>query len=412
LPGKLAKISVRLGEAGTKYPVFAGRISDIQPFSGRDPKVKITIDDGIRDLLDSSVDIPVQFSLTVDECIQKVLDALDWPWGVSLDRSPEIIPFWSVSSDISAWDAIANLAEIGFGKVFVAADGSLTFLSGTRSFTSRTPVEIDDTIVLKEVNIPQPWETIRNDVTISAIPTAKLADSEVLWSSSNQVVVVPAMSSLEIWVDYSVDGSPCRAADLIQLKPYLDFVAYSEQESTGTDLTAYISSTLVDYGSRAQLTLSNSGPTDAFLLRLQLRGSPIVDGSTVSYRAQNSSSIEKYGTKKLILDYQEQRNPFSAQDLLEAVKNFFVAGQLYPKIQIDSRFDYQFLLDIAYPVKYTFGNIPRSTLRSSVGYLEHSWTAETGQAVLTTLSLEPYKSRALSVRSWEFPISLGTATFV
>ncbi len=380
-PGRKCKLWVRDGIGGTDYAIIAGVITDIQPVGYRD-SVDLIIEDGWRWLQDRDVNVTLQEVITADEAIEAILTAANWPWGSSLETGPDRINYWWTTGK-KAKGEIEDLANSGLGNVFVAADGSLKYYSRQR--VDDPVLILEESEVLKDVVMPQPWEFKRNIIKIKVNPRV-LQTSQVIWKNYD-IPKIPAGDSITIWAVYKYEGVEVPAKDVVTPVANTDYTANENDAGTGIDYTANINVSISKFSNTAKITYTNSGAYDAYLTLAQLRGKPI--------HAPDTSAIIEEGTEAskcprlLEINLLWQQNYNTGSSLAEVLLDFLEDQQYFPTILIQGRPQTQLKLDLYDKVtlKLDTWGIDQNF---RIGKISHRWTSETGQDILTEIKLFPY----------------------
>jgi len=125
------------------------------------------------------------------------------------------------------------------------------------------------------------------------------------------------------------DQKKARIGSIAQLvpEPTTDYLFNSEEDGTGTDLTAQLEVTASFGGNTADVSIVNNGPSDGYLTFLQIRGLGIYDEAEVVLEAEDTASQAQVGEHVLNFDMPYQSDPNVARDaafyLLEQNKTQF-----------------------------------------------------------------------------------------
>jgi hypothetical protein len=389
--GRFIKLMVRVG--ATVYDLFSGIVQNIEPDNNL---VYITAEDGHGWLLGQNVISGVYRDTTADAAIGAVLEQAKWPalWGQSIQVGVDPLDYWWMRGR-NAMEEIRSLADSEFGRVFINASGQLVFYN--RIANRPVVAEVDQSEILRNIAIPQPWEVRRNIIEVQSNPIAELAQTDI-WTASTEYVLSPG-ASIEIFVNFD---SP--AINVLQPASTTDYTAFSQSNGLGDDLTANISVVAVIYGETALLTITNSGAELAYINLLKMRGKPLFS-SSVKSRATGTGYDRRPRMLTLDLEWQQDiNNPASfASEMLQ----FLGGAREMPVIQVEGRPELQFAADLFDPITL---QIPAREISDTfqIGSIEHEWISENGQAVRTTWRLEPYKEYAY----WRFPVTFDTTSIL
>jgi hypothetical protein len=379
--GKFIKLFVRVGN--TVYNLFSGTIQDITP--NRD-LIHITAEDGIRWLIDQEVSGTIYQNTTADVAIGAVLDAAIWPWDRSLQAGADVLDYWWMRGR-NGYDEIRSIVDSEFGRFFVNASGALVFNSRT---ANRSPVlSIDQSQILRDISIPQPWEIRRNIIEVQSNPIAAQNETDI-WQSATELAIDAGATISQI-VQFN---DP--AIDVVQPAATTDYTAFSQTGGLGSNLTASISVSATVYAESAILSIHNTGASLAYINLLKIRGKPLI-ASPVKARTTGTGYDRRPRLFSLNLEWQQDvNNPAAfASQMLE----FLMNAREQPIIQIESRPELQFAPDLFDPVTLQINTWNLSDT-FAVGSIQHEWLSENGQAVRTTWKMEPIKEYT----GWRFPV--------
>lgn len=375
-PGRLMRLRVRYG--ATIYSVFAGVIMDIQPGDFADmPTVTISCEDGLRWLQDTSVTTGVYTDIFADDAISALLAGAQWPaaWGSSLTSGADLLDYWW-ARDRSAFEEIRALSDSEIGTFFVDADGQFVFRN--RQTVPASVLSLDQSQMLKNIKLLQPWEVQRNLCTVKSNPITAAALGDI-WDGSG--ISVGAGQTITIWAEFA-DG----AINVLAPVATTDYQAFRNSDGSGANLTGYISIAATIYADKAMLEITNSYTRVAYLTLLKVRGQAL-GSATVS--AQSTATGYDRRPRQIKLDLEWQQDANNPDVFAARLLSILNATQPLPVFQINTRPDLQFTPDLFDPITLTIARLNISGLYR-VGAISHEWTAPTGQAVTTTIYTEPH----------------------
>lgn len=398
-PGKYIKILVNNGSGD--MPFFAGRVESIEPTGGNtNPEVIITAYDGLKQLRDTEVVTSMHTSIRTGAAIDEILDtAAQWPaiWGKSVESGSDIIPYWWVNG-ISAYDAIDELVQSEFGGYAVLADGTFHFKA--RGLSSASVVTLDQNIMLKDIQVPMPYNIVRNAVKIMVHPKISQA-SGTLWTLQDTPFVAGG-GSLEVWGNYFYSGRPVGAINTIQPVATTDYTANTAQNGSGTNLTSAFTVTATYYAETVKNLIENAGTTGGYVTLLKNRGQA-VDAPDSTYVLVDTSGTNL--KRMFVVDTPWMQSTTKAKQFADYLVSVLSTPNKFPVFQLESQEDYQFIPDLLDRVSITIG---KYTINTSfrVGGIEHEWLKDNGQVVRTTIYTEPFITQSPEDGFWYF-----TATF-
>lgn len=399
-PGKKVSVTVRNGVSGTPYSVFTGFITDIQPSGGINRKTIIRCEDGLRLLADADVDIGLVSDYSQPEAMQVILDEI-YPtdWGYSLDSVEDTIPFfWSEGK---ALGIIQQLADSELGTFFVAADGTAKYYGRHHIYNSVATITQSE--ALKEIQLPQPWEVIRNKIRVNVYPREEQAQS-TLWQLSTVPDIVSG-DTLTLWATYSYGSeSPVPATGVVTPVITTDYLFNSQADGLGTDLSSDLSITFYDFGSTAKIEIRNTGGLTGYITLLKVRGNAVASPDIVKVVEESGDA-----DRALVLENKWIQNANLANDFAVYLLAWLQNTQIFPRLSIEQRFDYQFPIDLFDGVTFASTKLGVDNVLYRVAGIEHRWLKPNGQAVRTTYHLEPLPTFA-GDQFWIFPTELGVTS--
>lgn len=397
-PGKFVKIGVKDvsgGAGGTHYGIMQGIISDIQPFNrGKKPYVRITVRDGLTWLRGQTVNSVLYKDGTITDALTAILAAAAWPWESSLatsDLMDEEKDYWWLWEDNVA-EAISDLAEAEVGVYFHGSDGIFYFFN--RDYEYAQTIAVAQTVILKEITVPQPWELIRNEIRVSSWPKA------VYGGAVLDLYLLIGSGGLGIEIlngeTFTVDAKIANGAFPFQIVPDPDHTAtdHSVTENgngTGDDYTADCPLTYdTPVSEGTTMTVVNNSGHNGWLQFIWIGGKPVYAPNKSTAFSLDATSQAAYGQKTLTLDSFWQENtglaPLIANWLLAELKDPLPV----PTIQFENRPAYQFGYDLYDQVVLTVDELDIDAQEFRIGKIEHHWLLENGSAVRTVWKLEPY----------------------
>lgn len=376
-PGVLAKIKAIVAATGTEYTLFTGKIDEIKPVSGGD-YVHIELVDGWRWLQDAEISIERKFRNGISDSIDLALTGADYPFSRSVTSDTQ--PVWVYDPDKrTAASVINDLAQASLGQFFVAADGQARFYP--RNYAGMTNHALDQSVLLKEIAVSQPWENIRNKVRIYANQVGKRF-GDTVWSYGG-VLKVDGASHVDIRID-TVD----QTIDEFTPRAGVDYTANTEPDGSGTDKTnlvyAYL---LASRSSSAIVRIDNRYFYPVYISGLRVRGSVRVNQQS-SYYAEAVTSAATYGPRRFNLDNPFLQDKGYASAFSTIIRDGLQDPAKNPIIQIEQRPSVQYPIELMDKVTLTASTLGINGEVYYVGQIEHEWQEETGQSVRTTVYLQ------------------------
>lgn len=405
---------------GFTYTVFTGWVRDIRPQPDRQ-QVIISGYDGI-DWLDAQ-NVPLlalQTDYAVSAAISDLINAAGWPFvdtsgwilgtselGVDtylgstvIETNGDEMPYFWGDPEKTIWEQIGDIGEAFAGNPFVSADG--TFAYNDRAASGDTLVSLDQSEILRDIEMPQPWDELRNDIRITGYPRQATAANSELWKL-NYVPLIGAGETLTIWAEHNYDGDPCPASSITTPASTTDYTANTAEDGSGTDKTAQIAIVKTVYATVTKLEITNNDAASVYLTLCKLRGTGLVAYSGVTAVDTDATSIADYGkiTFKLSSIWLQKTD-----DILNHVgyaKDVYAETRKILFIRLVERPAEQLAPDLFDQV-YVSSDYLEIDNMHMVTYINHEWRA--GSGLVTTFRLEPH-----SVSGWILAESeLGTST--
>lgn len=405
--GPEVRIRNALQSDGVMKDVFYGQIVDIRPYGyGGDAYVEIEIEEMSRKLRESSAACSIEQNLTPGAAIERILDAAKWQnrWGRNIDAGTGNIPFHWASGSKKALTELEDLSNSFLGIFFIAADGRATFID--RNTVPSSTLELDQSLLLKDISMPQPWYNERTVTRLKAHPR-RAAALGVIYRVEGDSILVEAGRSRTIWPNYSYNNQPTPAINVEQPVGSTDYFAFANADGTGTDYTANCTMTLTDFGDNAKLVIRNTGGFNFYVTERQIKGQAIYeeDIDDITY-PEDISDVEDQRTFVQDLPWQQSVN--EAFDYSQVLGAFLAQLHPFPVVKLRGRHDIQFALDLFNVVPTDIEKLGLVGVSFRVGGISHQSKSETLQDIETKLYLEPYLT---SGTYWTWPITdFGTDT--
>jgi hypothetical protein len=390
-PGRFFRCRVRT-PTDQVYPLMAGTIMEptYSKASGFG-QVHIEGRDGWQFLRDqkSQINIPLQQNVYADEAVQLILDKVGWPslWGADLDGGVDRQPWWWVE-DQSASAAISDLLFSELGRVWVAADGKLTFRS--RHFSDSPIATITKTDIKDGSFVPKnSWEVVRNSIRVVAKPRVQQAAGE-LWRLPDTLRVGAGQTIENVFAEYMFNSERCPATGVLQPVAGLDYIVNSNEDGSGTDLTSYFTVSATIFSTAAKLYVKNNGNVIGHFILLRLRGAAIAATNSVPVIAEDLASQALYKALRTFdLATNWVQNTNAARSFAAFLRTLLSVERPYFQFDLLSNPDLQFSLDLGQQVRL---NLPEDGIDGyfRVHYLRHQSLDRGLMAFRTTVMLEPF----------------------
>lgn len=202
------------------------------------------------------------------------------------------------------WEEMGLVAEAQAGRIWFDKDGDLHFDDGAHFVKPGLNAWDDPTISQATLstadflacNPRYPANTVYNHIQVEYQPRYIAIEQNIYTASETNII--PASGTREIICEftYPVDS-------IITPVPNTDYVAVT---SGGTNITSGITIKLTSNANQATLTISNNNAAfAAYLVKLELRGYPLLSEQPSRYEIEDATSIAQYGRRTYSI-----RNPY------------------------------------------------------------------------------------------------------
>lgn len=396
--GKKLLITVGDGTAGAIYPIFMGKITDIQPDTSDGERVRITFVGAIQALENQTLNLAMLLNQRVDDLFEAILAGIDWPTsqGTSIDSSLDIQPQW-FGSGKSVLGELSNLAEAHFGTFFVNESGVASYFN--RSHSATPLMTITEAELNRDISIPQPWESIWNKIIFDVYPRSYV-NSTAVWTMG-EPVEIGLGETKEIWADYTYNGEKAPVANVL----LGTFAGNVSSDGTGENISAGLVKTVEDFGTIGKITITNNSSRSGWVTAGSLIGTAYYCTGSIKIVKEDTATIEEYEeTKEFQINNPLIQDANWARDYCDFLKTVLPNGFEPVAGYVEGRPSIQFGLGLFSRVTL---NLEKNNINDvyAVGYIEHAWQVETGQHVRTKFIFEPLPLTQSGV--WSFPVQIG-----
>lgn len=395
VPGRSIQFTVQDTSTLTDYIVFTGEIDDIRPFA-QEQTVEITAVDKMRALSDLDVTIALNTDIKVSDAITEILETAG-STDYDIDSQLDVIAYWWVNQQ-KATNAIQELCDASWGTFFIANDGTAKYHKRQRAVSSVLTLSQD--VLLKDIEVNQPWDVVRNNIDVIVHPLVQQATS-TLWTLQDTPSVTSS-DTIELWGSYSYNNNSVSATGVTFESS--DYLANSESGGGGSDMSSDFSVTADIFGESVKFTITNNAASTGYITLLQIRGDALTSPDPVRVNTSSSDSITLYKNRTFKLDSKWLQNTNLGISLSEVISGLLSDPRKYPVIRIDTRPDIQYLPDLFDRISLTIAELSVDGAYR-IGKISHESTNPTCQSVLTTIRLEPVIDVADVY--WIFPTLIG-----
>jgi hypothetical protein len=390
MPGKFCKIEARYLTTGTQYGVIHGTIHDIQPFNqGKARYVRILIRDGLAWLQKKTINYGLHTTTDVDSNIRAVLTLVGWPptpFFENMEDSDVVLPYtWGYQRN--AYDLIQELtlAERG-GVSFHNRTGQFMLYKRTHGGTFWS---LGESALGTDMVLSQPWENVYNDIRVNVYPKINDPVNTTLWQLND----VPAIANgaalvFDARFRYSSYSPVCGSSMTF------NHTVNAAADGSGANLTATCPLTYdTQIGDGATITITNNSGSAGYITLLRAVGDAIYAPYDTVKKASDATSQSTYGQRTLTIDTPWIDYTVEAQ----AWANTLLSNLKDPKKSAVVSFETlgalggsgHFVFDLYDGWQLTLPAIGLGITDFRIGKIEHRWLRPNGQALRTTIKLEP-----------------------
>jgi len=240
---------VKVTKDASTYYLFDGYITNIEPTPQKESQeCTIELLDPLNRITNIESNVPLQESRTSGQLIDAILDSIGWSaLRRNIDTGQDTIAYSSISGRM-ALEAIQEIVNSERGNFYAKGNGNVAFED--RHHRMKSPHDeplftIDNT--MRDLKPSQPIDLLFNEIKITAHPLQVLASGE-LWYL-RETINIAAGQSAEVWADYTDPDTKAEvicADDVITPVATDDYLANSQPDGLGTDLTATLGNTVID----------------------------------------------------------------------------------------------------------------------------------------------------------------------
>lgn len=383
--GKYFRVRVR-SMSDTIYSLMAGKMDEPQSYiDGMMPMARLSGTDGWGFLRDQGqqVTVPLQENIYAEDAIALVLQEANWPalWGTDMNEGVDARPFFWVDQRSPA-QVIHELAHNELGNVCMTGDGKL-------KFRSRTSLE-EETLTLTDIDLMHvqkmsPSEVVRNVISVKSEPRTEQS-TQTVWEIPGRLQVDAGETIDDVFAEFRYGNETVPVKSPITPVSVTDFNAKANEDGSGTDYTANFSVSMYPYSTKAQLSITNTGGTAAWIY-VRVRGNPITRGNTVSFSSRDSASIKQFGPRPFTLSIDQSVN--IARQYRDLLASYLTQAKNYLVVDLMPEPDVQFAGYLGQIIRVRSSNHNIDQAYRLIRY-SHKFNDRNGIVVNTRWWLEPY----------------------
>lgn len=325
----LRAIHLSASFGGNTYGLFAGYITAIQP-KPQERRCTIEAQDAFIHFANFHLNLPLADNKLSSDRIADILATVGYTQAdIATGQSLFEYSYWRNSDALTALQEVAE-NELG-GLVYMRpgpAPGPATCVFQDRHYRPKqlTVATLDKTA---EVNYQRRDNQVYNSAHLQCTAYIVGPAQSQIWSLVPLPQAVAAGATLELQINY-----PTLCKDVLTPVPSTDLVANSQPDGSGLDLTASITTVSFDnYGGGATWILRNDALVPAYLLKCQIRGTPLQQPSELRTVSRSASG----GVSAFPRDYSRTFRLLSDRQLLGDFAQYIVTRYKTPQPVITVR---------------------------------------------------------------------------
>ncbi len=309
---------------------FVGTISSILPIPGRygERKVQVQCVDWMEEAAKAKIrGLQVMIDARSNEVFERILvsGVERQPPGYAIQIGGDQYPYAldnAFEGDVTAMSEFQRLAQSELGRIYTRRDGYIVFESRHK----RPNLQVSQLVLTDEdtddVEQNRDRSSIVNHSEVTAHPRrVDTAATSILFVLAN-IPSIPRNTPLNVnglFRDPDARATRVGGMEMVQPVATTDYTFNSLADGTGTNLTNQLTVTAEYSANGADITITNNGPEDGFLTKLQCRGKGIYDYETVIARSDSQASKDEYGVNDFSLDMPYQHDLNTAQDAADFI---------------------------------------------------------------------------------------------
>lgn len=352
--------------SGSWRTLFSGSLTALEAEPRINPpfQARLIVGDPFPELNDAEYTPPLQLSVTTDAAIRQLFELgtvihpypnLFWLVGIASSSEvgetttlfeQEVFPVGDVGK--TTLEFVGDNADEGFGvsalgfiRDCVAAEAGGRFLFnpkahagsfGVFEFWNRhhliatvPSIDISASILDKPPPLYSFGADVINHVEINYEPRAVGTAGTILYQAPNPISVQAGEARFfnAFYRDPEIESARVGGMDMIDPIAGTDWIANSEDDGSGDDLTSQVALFAFFSGGQAAITILNSAAVTAYITLLRLKGTPLTTYARETYIDFDGQSIADHGLHKRTIN-------LNFTDDLELVRNY--AGSLLRRL--------------------------------------------------------------------------------
>lgn len=290
LPKRAWKIL--LGFGSQLLPQFFG-LNESMPEIDRSAKeATFHLQDFLSYVLQTSID---ETTMLIGQTTDEVLDVLLSAAGLTagqyvLDPGTNVVPFFYAERGKMLGEVINDLIQTELGSLYMDEKGIIRFVTGA-TFDPTPVLLIDDGNTSAYTTVPGDW--LRNSIIVR-VPVREIQSLKSVYQTLVPYELAPGQT-VEVFADFN-DPVTSINTPTYQAAPIANSYFISTLDDDGT--IPYTDIDLIsadEYSSFARYTFQNTGASTAYIVDLQVYGTPAELVETLKIIRKDQDSIDKFG---------------------------------------------------------------------------------------------------------------------
>lgn len=376
----LREVWVQVTDGVTTWDVMRGTGQEVVAYGYDEPRAELAVRDGWQWLQAQTVERAVSANAATGAAINAVLDVAGWPWARDVDGGSDTIPYWWAHGDAAG--QVNDLSAAEFGFAYVTAGGAFAFRERHAQYGQAPGLTVTQADLLREPELGQPSELVRNRVRVTAQPRSPGGTVDV-WKLGEELAI-PVAGTEILNAELSEP-----AMNLIAPVAGTDFIVTNQPGGAGLDITHLFPLQMTAYARTIRLQIGNISKYTGYVSLLKVRGQELT-GERLNVTADDTTSQAAYGVRTLEVDYPWIQSTLRARNEAEWLLSWLAAPSPQPRVEIESRPALQFGHDLGTILNLDIGRVGLYAA-FRIGKIRHEWRHPGGQAVRTRWWLEPVR---------------------
>jgi hypothetical protein len=322
---------------------WTGTVERLTPGPSQlDPRVGVTCADWMEEAGRAKPsNLEVLLDTQSDAVFQALVDAIEKPppGGTVKIAGSDVYPFaldQVKDEQTFITSEFQRLAQSEFGYVYVQNGAAVFEGRRRRGVTGVTQWDLDDSVIV-EAQTTEEREDVRNRVQTLIHPRRRDAAATTVIFGIQNAIAIPRGTSITVNGPFRDPLNPDKrigATNVISPAGGTDFLFNTQEDGTGQDITGQVTVTPTTPigGNSVELTASNAGPLDGWLIKLETRGRGLYDFEPLVNERRDTDSIRELGENAFAFDMPYQNRIENGADVAE----FILSQEADPRTRLEA----------------------------------------------------------------------------